>query len=191
MATESPGGPPQGTPDPAAGPQSPGGGPQSPGAGYPQGGAVQPAYSGPAPQQYAQSAVGPRANFGQRFGAYLIDAILLAIVNVILMQILGGAGQALSILIGLGYFAYFEGSPSGQTVGKKALNIRVIDFDTGGPIGIGRALLRYLARILSAIPLLLGYFWMLWDGQKQTWHDKLATTVVVPTSAYPVEKWPG
>ena len=37
----------------------------------------------------------------------------------------------------------------------------------------------------------LGYFWMLWDGEKQTWHDKLATTVVVPVAYYPVDKWPG
>lgn len=29
------------------------------------------------------------------------------------------------------------------------------------------------------------------DREKQTWHDKLATTVVVPESAYPVEKWSG
>jgi hypothetical protein len=29
---------------------------------------------------------------------------------------------------------------------------------------------------------------MLWDKEKQTWHDKLATTVVVPESAYPVER---
>ncbi len=32
--------------------------------------------------------------------------------------------------------------------------------------------------------LLLGYLWMLWDPEKQTWHDKLATTVVVPADAY-------
>jgi uncharacterized RDD family membrane protein YckC len=32
---------------------------------------------------------------------------------------------------------------------------------------------------------------MIWDKERQTWHDKLATTVVVPTSAYPVSSWPG
>ena len=42
-------------------------------------------------------------------------------------------------------------------------------------LGIGR----YFARWLSAIPLLLGYFWMLWDPKKQTWHDKLVSTIVV------------
>jgi uncharacterized RDD family membrane protein YckC len=71
------------------------------------------------------------------------------------------------------------------------MNIRVVDADNGGPIGYGRAVLRYFARILSAIPCLLGYFWMLWDKNSQTWHDKFTTDVVVPTDAYPVEAWPG
>lgn len=134
---------------------------------------------------------GPRASFGLRFGAWLIDFVILAVVGGILGRMLGGLGSILSIALGIAYFAYFEGSPSGQTVGKKALNIRVIDFNTGGRIDPGRAVLRYVGRIASSIPCLLGYFWMLWDPQKQTWHDKIATTVVVPTEAYPVDKWPG
>lgn len=179
MATETPGGP-AGAPDPGAGPQSPStGGPQAP-----------PAYGGGQMQQQ-QSAVGPRAGFWQRFGAALLDGIITGIALGILTGILKGAGYALGLLLTIAYYAYFEGGPSGQTPGKRALNIRVIDFDTGGAIGFGRGVIRYLGRILSSIPLALGYFWMLWDGQKQTWHDKLANTVVVPQDAYPVEKWPG
>jgi uncharacterized RDD family membrane protein YckC len=134
---------------------------------------------------------GPRAGFGSRLGAFLIDAIIMGIVGGLLRSILGNAGQALSLLAGLAYFIYFEGSPSGQTVGKKALNISVVSFTDGGPVGYGTAALRYVCRYLSAIPCLLGYFWMLWDGQKQTWHDKLSSTVVVPTASYPVAAWPG
>jgi uncharacterized RDD family membrane protein YckC len=102
-----------------------------------------------------------------------------------------GAAYGLALLFSLAYLTYLEGSPSGQTVGKKLLGIRVIDFATGGPIGYGRAFLRWLGRILSSIPLYLGYLWMLWDKEKQTWHDKIANCVVVPTDAYPVERWPG
>jgi uncharacterized RDD family membrane protein YckC len=135
---------------------------------------------------------GPRASFGIRFVAALIDGVLLGVVGGVLSLILGStAGSLLNLVLGLAYYGYLEGSPSGQTVGKKAMNIRVIDFNGGGPIGTGRALLRYVGRIVSAIPCLLGYFWMLWDSEKQTWHDKIATTVVVPTSAYPVAAWPG
>jgi hypothetical protein len=40
----------------------------------------------------------------------------------------------------------------------------------------------------TSIPCDLGYLWMIWDREKQTRHDKLATSVVVPTSAYPVDR---
>lgn len=139
----------------------------------------------------AAPTTGPRASFGVRLVAVIIDSIILGVVNGILIAILKTPGRGLGTLLGLAYIIYLEGSPSGQTIGKRAMNIRVVDADTGGPIGYGRAVLRYFARILSAIPCALGFFWMLWDDNKQTWHDKIATNVVVPTSAYPVEAWPG
>ena len=134
---------------------------------------------------------GPRATFFARFAAWLIDIILVGIVGGIFEYTIGQtAGGLIALAIGIGYYGYLEGSNSGQTVGKRALGIRVIDFKTGGPIGFGRAVIRYFARILSAIPCLLGFFWMLWDKEKQTWHDKLATDVVVPVDSYPVASWP-
>jgi uncharacterized RDD family membrane protein YckC len=133
---------------------------------------------------------GPRAGFWRRFAAVLVDVIALGVVTGILSAIFSwNAANAISTIIGLAYFIYFEGS-SGQTLGKKALGIRVIDFRTGGPIGYGRAVIRYVGRLVSTIVVLLGYLWMLWDKEKQTWHDKFANSVVVPESAYPVEKWP-
>ena len=130
---------------------------------------------------------GPRASFGLRFGAVIIDAIILAIPQIIIAVASSQrAGQAFGTVLSLAYFTYFEGSANGQTIGKKAVGIRVIDFGAGGPIGYGRALLRWVARIVSSLPIFLGYFWMLWDKEKQTWHDKIATTVVVPVSDYPV-----
>jgi uncharacterized RDD family membrane protein YckC len=144
--------------------------------------------SQPAPPEWQpEGPSGPRASFGRRFVAYLIDVILLAIVGGVLTAFMSReAANAISFLVGLAYFGFFEGGSSGQTLGKKALGIRVIDFSAGGPIGYGRGVIRYLARILSTIPLLLGYFWMLWDKEKQTWHDKLATSVVVPEKFYPL-----
>jgi uncharacterized RDD family membrane protein YckC len=138
-----------------------------------------------------QGASGPRAGFGTRLVAAIIDGIVVGVVTIPLQLGLKGAGQALGIILGLAYYAYLEGSPSGQTVGKKAMNIRVLDLAAGAPIGFGRGVLRYIGRIPSALVLALGYLWMLWDPEKQTWHDKIANTVVVPTSAYPVEAWPG
>lgn len=134
---------------------------------------------------------GPRAGFGERLGAALIDGALLFVASFGLRVFLGLFGSFLSLVLGIAYWGYLEGSPSGQTIGKRALNIRVVDFATGGAIGVPRALIRYVARFVSSLPCALGYFWMLWDPEKQTWHDKLSTTVVVPTSAYPVAEWPG
>jgi uncharacterized RDD family membrane protein YckC len=96
-----------------------------------------------------------------------------------------GSTQALYWLIVLAgivaavlYYGLLEGR-TGQTIGKKALGLKVVDNYSGTPIGVGRAIGRYFAKILSAIPCFLGYFWMLWDPNKQTWHDKIVRSYVV------------
>ncbi len=128
---------------------------------------------------------GARAGFWRRFVAALLDGLILGVIGGILGAILtdsDNAASGVSLVLGILYYTYFEGS-SGQTLGKKALGIRVVDIGGGGSIGFGRAFIRYIGRIVSAIPLLLGYFWMLWDKEKQTWHDKFAHSVVVPESS--------
>ncbi len=144
----------------------------------------------PTPGPPAGGPSGPRADFGTRFLAILIDAVIVWIVTAIAFRINLVLGLLLA-LASIAYYVYFEGSPSGQTVGKRAMKIRVVDAQTGSSIDRGRALVRNLMRIVSGIPCYLGYLWMLWDPEKQTWHDKVAATYVVPTSAYPVESWPG
>ena len=132
-------------------------------------------------------ASGPRSGFWRRFAAAFVDGLILTIPNLIFLALFDYAiANLLSLIVGIAYFTYFEGGPTGQTYGKRALGIRVIDFKTGGPIGYPRGLLRYVARFLSALVFFLGYFWMLWDPEKQTWQDKIAGTVVVPVDAYPV-----
>jgi uncharacterized RDD family membrane protein YckC len=108
-------------------------------------------------------------------------------VDGILRAILGyGAGVGLSFVIAAIYFTAMIGSDRGQTVGQMALGIRVIDFNTGGPIGYGRAFIRWLVSYISLVVIFLGYLWMLWDKEKQCWHDKAANDVVVPVQYYPV-----
>jgi uncharacterized RDD family membrane protein YckC len=153
----------------------------------------------PPPTQYGSTpggASGPRAGFWVRLAATFIDGIVLAVVPVIII-IIGAAsgsrgilvlGYVIALAFGIGYSVYFEGGPTGQTLGKRAMQIRVIDFATGGPIGYGRAFLRLIGRWISGIPCYLGYLWMLWDKEKQCWHDKMANDVVVPVHAYPIER---
>ncbi|MFN2594832.1 MAG: RDD family protein [Actinomycetota bacterium] len=162
----------------------------------------------PTYQQAPKGPSGPRAGFWRRFGAALIDGILLGVVNAGVSAAFGqklfetthtngnaslhfhasGGAFLIELVIAVAYFAYFEGGASGQTLGKRALGIRVIDYSSGGPIGYGRAVLRFFARYLSAFVCLLGYLWMLWDKEKQTWHDKISTSLVVPVDAYPVTR---
>jgi uncharacterized RDD family membrane protein YckC len=92
----------------------------------------------------------------------------------------------MSIFVSAGYFTYFEGGPRGAGFGKRALGIRVIDAQTGSPIGYPRAFVRWISQIVSAVFIFLGYLWMLWDSEKQCWHDKFAGDVVVPAADYPV-----
>lgn len=155
----------------------------------------------PPPPGLAGSGTVPtgRASFGQRLVGALIDGILISIVSSILGAFFGSpsiydpdpARSGLQLILGIAYYVYFHGSPSGQTIGKKAMNIRLVGANDGQSVSYGTAALRYVGSILSAIPCLLGYFWMLWDDNKQTWHDKIASTIVVPESEAPVAKWPG
>lgn len=70
----------------------------------------------------------------------------------------------------------------GTTWGRTIVKIRVVDISTGEPIGIPRALGRTLfANLVSANVFYLGYLWMLWDKDRQTWHDKLTRSTVVRT----------
>ena len=132
-----------------------------------------------------------RASFALRFGAFLIDRILLVFAGAILTPIFFGRVQRprdgwyfaprqalFGIVLEVLYFTLTEGSAAGQTLGKRLLRIRVVEFATGERIDYRRALARSIGKILSGIPFGLGYFWMLWDRDGQTWHDKLAYTTV-------------
>jgi len=130
--------------------------------------------------QGAVTLTSARAGFWRRFAAAFIDGVLLGIVSWVLGRVLGSPGALLGFLGGIGYYTYFHGS-TGQTPGDAALSIRIVDKDGGGSIGFGRAFVRWLVSLVSGAVILLGYLWMLWDDEKQTWHDKAANAVVVPT----------
>jgi uncharacterized RDD family membrane protein YckC len=69
---------------------------------------------------------------------------------------------------------------TGQTWGRKIVGIKVVRDDNYRPPGWGKAIGRSLfASIISSYVLYLGYLWMLWDDKNQTWHDKVAGTLVV------------
>ena len=67
----------------------------------------------------------------------------------------------------------------GQSVGQRAAGVRLVDAATVQPVGPWRVFSRQVAQLVSIVPFGLGYLWTLWDARAQTWHDKIAGTIVV------------
>jgi uncharacterized RDD family membrane protein YckC len=156
---------------------------QSPPPPPPAGYMPAPAYAAPA---------GNYAGFWIRVVAYIIDAIILAIIGAIIYTILGvnvgdpnvmssgkyQGAQGLNFVISIVYFAGLW-TLLGGTLGQKIFGMRVVDANTGQPIGIGKALLRYVGLFISFLVCFIGVIWVAFDARKQGWADKIASRVVV------------
>lgn len=68
---------------------------------------------------------------------------------------------------------------SGATIGQRLLRLRVVDVRNGARISLGKAALRFAGYLVSGIFFNLGFMWAGWDPEKQGWHDKIAGTFVV------------
>jgi uncharacterized RDD family membrane protein YckC len=84
-------------------------------------------------------------------------------------------GAIVFVVWAAAYFVTFW-STTGQTPGARVMRFRVL---AHGRIGPRRALLRLLGMVLAAIPLLAGYFMVLFDDRRRGLHDRLARTVVI------------
>ena len=129
--------------------------------------------------------------FWPRFGASIIDSILLMLVTFPLLWLIYG-GQYFSSEEGsqgvfdiiLSYFLPIAATIlfwiyKAATPGKMALSAVVVDEKTGGKPTANQAIIRYLGYYISLIPLGLGFIWVAIDKKKQGWHDKIAGTVVI------------
>jgi uncharacterized RDD family membrane protein YckC len=122
--------------------------------------------------------------FWIRFGAALIDGIIIFLVSFVFSRFmgLGIASPFLMIFIPWLYYWLFIGL-KGQTPGKMALGIKVVNASGSIP-GLGRAALREIpGKIISFVVIYIGFLWIIWDRQKQGWHDKIAQTYVVRAAA--------
>ena len=120
------------------------------------------------------------AGFWIRLFARLIDELFVTLVFGILVTIIGMSDFTAFVLviINFSYFVLMTKS-RGQTLGKMALGIQVID-SSGNIPNVGTILLREIpCKILSALPLYLGYAWAGWDDKKRSWHDHLSRTFVI------------
>jgi uncharacterized RDD family membrane protein YckC len=72
------------------------------------------------------------------------------------------------------FFCWFW-THGGQTLGMVAWRLH-LEAPDGGPPNWRRALLRFLAALLSLLPAGLGFIWALWDPERATWHDRISGT---------------
>lgn len=182
--------------DPYGQPQNP----QQPGYGYPQQGQPQPGYGYPQqgqpgygypqgqpgyPQGYGAPGYGaqpPYANWGQRFLGTLVDGLVFLVPYLLIL--FAGDSVVIAIigflaLLGLAIWQLIMEGRTGQTVGKKALGIRLLKEETGQPLGVGMAFVRRLAHFLDSIACYLGWLWPAWDAKRQTFADKVCGSIVI------------
>ncbi len=157
-------------------------------AGYQPAGYQQPGY--PSPGGTPVAASGTYAAWPQRVAALLIDRapVLGALIVMFILDAIIQSG----ILAVLLYLLFFAGSigwevytrfmvmgTTGQSLGKRVMNIKLVSEATGQPIGAGQAFLREVCHILDGF-CFVGYLFPLWDPKAQTFADKILTTVVIP-----------
>ena len=125
-----------------------------------------------------------KAGWWTRAIAIVLDVIGVGIVAGAVSSILGFATtsaqyEGISTLFQAAYFTYFwSAAGKGQTLGSRALKIRVVKTD-GSYLDYVGAFLRYVRFIIACVVFLIGVIWAAFDAQKQGWHDKIASTYVV------------
>ncbi len=149
--------------------------------------------------------------FWIRFGAYLIDMVILFFIRVplqIAWQIYSfslmasittqyprifpfGASQTfwiaygiyvfLIFLISFAYYVFFVGK-YGATPGKMAVKLRIVRSDRS-KVSYWRAAARYFAQALTNFTIYLGYVMAAFDSEKRALHDYICDTRVVKRDA--------
>ena len=121
------------------------------------------------------------ASLGSRLGAQLIDSLIAALLLVIFMSIanIEMLSLAAGIAAFLGYKLLSDALPNGQSIGKMALNIAVVDKKTNKPCTISKSLFRNITLVF------LGFIdWLFIFGRnRQRLGDMIAGTVVISAKA--------
>lgn len=76
------------------------------------------------------------------------------------------------------YYSLFESSSHRATPGKRAMGIVVTNLE-GNKISFAQATIRFFAKILCYLTLLIGFFIAVGHPQRQALHDRIAKTIVI------------
>jgi uncharacterized RDD family membrane protein YckC len=138
--------------------------------------------------------------FGRRLAATVLDAVVVLVFSMLGSTAAGVIGLVLGmyspeaeeianrfviaagLIISVGYYMACWAN-GGQTLGNFSTMIRVVSKD-GSPVTWGKAILRFVGYIVSAIPFSLGFLWVAFDSRRQGWHDKIAGTYVIPADEH-------
>ncbi len=143
----------------------------------------------PAPPHPAPDAVGlAPAGLARRFAAIVYDSLLIAAIlyaaAIPAVWLHGGAVPPglpwFQAWLAFAAWLYLAASwtRGGQTLGMRAWRCRLVTA-AGGPVGWGRAAVRFAAAAVSWACLGLGFWWALADRERRTWHDRWSGTRIV------------
>jgi uncharacterized RDD family membrane protein YckC len=116
----------------------------------------------------------PRAGFWIRMAALFIDIVLVSIIVSVL-----NTPNSIWIVALAGYGALMW-KIKGTTIGGIVCGLKVVRRD-GGELNWDTAIVRALGCLLSMVVCGLGFLWIVFDEDRQGWHDKIAGTLVVRT----------
>jgi uncharacterized RDD family membrane protein YckC len=123
------------------------------------------------PEAYAY----PRAGFWERMGAAFLDIVLVGFLAGIIISLT--RTPQLMFLVALIYFSGMW-AWKGTTIGGVVLGLKVVRLD-GYPVTLLVSVVRGLAAAFSIVIFFLGFLWIIFDREKQGWHDKIAGTAVI------------
>lgn len=115
----------------------------------------------------------PRAGFWIRLAASALDAALVAVA----INLFPDRWEPNFLLAFAVYLIVLWGTKA-TTIGGIVCSLKVVRLDDR-PVDWPTALVRTLGGFVSLIPAGLGFIWVAFDDQRQSWHDKIAGTTIV------------
>lgn len=126
-----------------------------------------------APPPVVSATTQPRAGFWIRLAASFLDALIVAVAINLLPH-----GWQPNFLLAFGAYCIVLWATKATTIGGIICGLKVVRLDDR-PVDWPTALVRVLGGFVSLIPAGLGFIWVVFDDGRQSWHDKIAGTVVV------------
>lgn len=114
-------------------------------------------------------------SFSKRLLAFLIDTVIFAVMGAFFDD--NTVMQLFILITWTAYIVWMNGM-YGATIGKMVMKLKITK-ENGSKISYSDALIRELASYLSFAALFIGYLNVVWDKKKQSWHDKIAKTIVI------------